>query len=122
MDQPFETDFSTVFPERKPLYPEDFGTTIHEIEKDGFAIAARSECLLSSDSEVGMAKTIGLVTLSLSDVLGEMRPDILLVLADRYELLDPAAVALAPRIPLAHIAGGDTSDGAIVDAVRPALT
>src|SRR6267154_3015044 len=103
------------------LSPE-FGVTIHEIEKDGFAIAARIECLLSSDSDVGMAKTIGLATLSLSDVLGEMRPDILLLIADRYEMLAPAAVALALRIPIAHIEGGEISEGAIDDAVRNALT
>src|SRR5713101_7739561 len=103
------------------LSPE-FGATIHEIEKDGFAIAARIERLLSSDSDVGMAKTIGLATLSLSDVLGEMRPDILLLIADRYEMLAPAAVALALRIPIAHIEGGEISEGAIDDAVRNALT
>ena len=103
------------------LSPE-FGATIHEIEKDGLAIAARIECLLSSDSDVGMAKTIGLATLSLADVLGEMRPDILLLIADRYEMLAPAAVALALRIPIAHIEGGEISEGAIDDAVRNALT
>ena len=103
------------------LSPE-FGTTIKEIEKDGFRIAARIECLLSSDSDVGMAKTIGLATLSLADTLGELRPDILLLIADRYEMLAPAAVALALRIPIAHIEGGEISEGAIDDAVRNALT
>jgi UDP-N-acetylglucosamine 2-epimerase (non-hydrolysing)/GDP/UDP-N,N'-diacetylbacillosamine 2-epimerase (hydrolysing) len=103
------------------LSPE-FGATVHEIEKDGFAIAAQIECLLSSDSDVGMAKTIGLATLSLADTLGEMRPDILLLIADRYEMLAPAAVALALRIPIAHIEGGEISEGAIDDAVRNALT
>src|SRR5438067_10331496 len=103
------------------LSPE-FGTTVNEIEKDGFAIAARIECLLSSDSDVGMAKTIGLATLSLADTLGEMRPDILLLIADRCEMLAPAAVALALRIPIAHIEGGEISEGAIDDAVRNALT
>jgi len=103
------------------LSPE-FGATIEEIEKDGFAIASRIECLLSSDSDVGMAKTIGVATLSLADTLGELRPDILLLIADRYELLAPAAVALALRIPIAHIEGGEVSEGAIDDAVRNALT
>src|SRR6201987_4276325 len=103
------------------LSPE-FGATVHEIEKDGFAIAAEIECLLSSDSDVGMAKTIGLATLSLADTLGEMRPDILLLIADRYEMLAPGAVALALRIPIAHIEGGEISEGAIDDAVRNALT
>ncbi len=103
------------------LSPE-FGMTVREIEKDGFPIAGRVECLLSSDTDVGMAKTIGLATLSLADLLGEMRPDLLLLIADRYEMLAPAAVALALRIPVAHIEGGEISEGAIDDAVRNALT
>jgi len=103
------------------LSPE-FGRTVSEIEKDGFSIDAKIECLLSSDSDVGMAKTIGLATLSLADCLGQMRPDILLLIADRYEMLAPASVALALRIPVAHIEGGEISEGAIDDAVRNALT
>src|SRR5581483_5285074 len=73
-------------------------------------------------TDVGMAKTIGLATLSLADVLGEMRPDLLRGTADRYEMLAPASVALALRIPIAHIEGGEISEGAIDDAVRNALT
>jgi UDP-hydrolysing UDP-N-acetyl-D-glucosamine 2-epimerase len=103
------------------LSPE-FGSTIREIEKDGFPIDARIECLLSSDSDVGMAKTIGMATLSLADYLGQCRPDILLLIADRYEMLAPASVALALRIPIAHIEGGEISEGAIDDAVRNAIT
>jgi UDP-hydrolysing UDP-N-acetyl-D-glucosamine 2-epimerase len=100
----------------------EFGYTIHEIERDGVQIADRVECLLSSDTDVGMAKTIGIATLSLADCLGRMRPDLLLLIADRYEMLAPASVALALRIPIAHIEGGETSEGAIDDAVRHALT
>jgi UDP-N-acetylglucosamine 2-epimerase (non-hydrolysing)/GDP/UDP-N,N'-diacetylbacillosamine 2-epimerase (hydrolysing) len=100
----------------------EFGMTVRQIEKDGFPIIARIECLLSSDSDVGMAKTIGLATLSLADMLDGWRPDILLLIADRYELLAPASVALALRIPIAHIEGGEVSQGAIDDAVRNALT
>jgi UDP-N-acetylglucosamine 2-epimerase (non-hydrolysing)/GDP/UDP-N,N'-diacetylbacillosamine 2-epimerase (hydrolysing) len=103
------------------LSPE-FGNTAREIEKDGFPIAARLECLLSSDSDVGMAKSIGVAVLSLADCLGAMRPDVLLLIADRYEMLAPAAVALALRIPIAHIEGGEISRGAVDDAVRNALT
>ena len=103
------------------LSPE-FGATVGEIERDGLAIAARIECLLSSDTDIGMAKTIGLATLSLADCLGQMRPDLLLLIADRYEMLAPASVALALRIPIAHIEGGEISEGAIDDAVRNALT
>ena len=103
------------------LSPE-FGNTFQEIVNDGFTIDSRIECLLSSDTDVGMAKTIGMATLSLADVLGQMRPDLLLLIADRYEMLAPASVALALRIPIAHIEGGEVSEGAIDDAVRNALT
>jgi UDP-N-acetylglucosamine 2-epimerase (non-hydrolysing)/GDP/UDP-N,N'-diacetylbacillosamine 2-epimerase (hydrolysing) len=105
-----------------PHLSPEFGWTIREIETAGFRVDARIECLLSSDTDVGMAKTIGLATLSLADCLGEMRPDLLLVTADRYEMLAPASVALALRIPVAHIEGGEISEGAIDDAVRNALT
>ncbi len=105
-----------------PHLSPEFGSTIRQIEQDGFAIDARIECLLSSDSDVGMAKTIGVATLSLADCLGQMRPDLLLLTADRYEMLAPASVAVALRIPLAHIEGGEISEGAIDDAIRNALT
>ncbi|HEX3986083.1 MAG TPA: UDP-N-acetylglucosamine 2-epimerase [Acidobacteriaceae bacterium] len=103
------------------LSPE-FGATLREIEKDGFPIAARIESLLSSDTDIGMAKSIGVAVLSLADSLGAMRPDLLLLIADRYEMLAPASVALSLRIPIAHIEGGEISEGAIDDAVRNALT
>lgn len=103
------------------LSPE-FGSTVRDIEADGFPIAAKLECLVSSDTDIGMAKSIGLGVLSLADSLGQMRPDLLLLIADRYEMLAPASVALALRIPIAHIEGGEISEGAIDDSVRNALT
>ena len=103
------------------LSPE-FGLSAQEIQKDGIAIAASLETLLSSDTDIGMAKSIGVAVLTLTDLLGRMRPDILLLIADRYELLAPASVALALRIPIAHIEGGEISEGAIDDAVRNAVT
>ena len=103
------------------LSPE-FGSTLREIERDGFPILARIECLLSSDTDTGMAKTIGLAMLGLADALTAWRPDLLLLIADRYEMLAPASVAVALRIPIAHIEGGEISQGAIDDQVRNALT
>ena len=106
------------------LSPE-FGSTLNEIERDaipGLEIKARIECLLSSDSDTGMAKTIGVAILGLADALTAWRPDLLLLIADRYEMLAPASVALALRIPIAHIEGGEVSQGAIDDHVRNALT
>jgi UDP-N-acetylglucosamine 2-epimerase (non-hydrolysing)/GDP/UDP-N,N'-diacetylbacillosamine 2-epimerase (hydrolysing) len=103
------------------LSPE-FGLTIQEIERDGFPIHARIECLLSSDTDTGMAKTIGLAILGLADALTAWRPNLLLLIADRYEMLAPASVALALRTPIAHIEGGEISQGAIDDQVRNAIT
>lgn len=99
-----------------------FGNTILEIERDGFPVKARIECLLNSDTDTGMAKTIGVAMLGLADALTAWRPDLLLLIADRYEMLAPAATATAFRIPIAHIEGGEVSQGAIDDQVRNALT
>ena len=105
-----------------PHLSPEYGLTIAAIERDGFPIQARIECLLSSDTDTGMAKTIGVAILSLADALSAWRPDLLLLIADRYEMLAPASAALALRIPIAHIEGGEISQGAIDDAVRNALT
>jgi UDP-hydrolysing UDP-N-acetyl-D-glucosamine 2-epimerase len=105
-----------------PHLSPEFGNTIQEIERDGFPIRARIECLLSSGTDTGMAKTIGMAILGLADALTAWRPDILLLIADRYEMLAPAATALALRIPVAHIEGGEVSQGAIDDHVRNAIT
>lgn len=105
-----------------PHLSPQFGSTISEIERDGFAIKARIECLLSSDTDTGMAKTIGVAVVSLADALTAWRPDLLLLIADRYEMLAPASVAVALRVPIAHIEGGEVSQGAIDDQVRNALT
>ena len=100
----------------------EFGRSVDAIEADGFRVDERVECLLSSDSDVGMAKTIGLATLGFAEVLDRMRPDLMLLIADRYEMLAPASVGLSLRLPMAHIEGGEISEGAIDDAVRNALT
>jgi UDP-N-acetylglucosamine 2-epimerase (non-hydrolysing)/GDP/UDP-N,N'-diacetylbacillosamine 2-epimerase (hydrolysing) len=99
-----------------------FGATVDRFAEDGFVIEAATESLIDSDTDVGMAKTIGVAVLGLADVLARLRPDLLLLIADRYEMLAPAATALALRIPIAHIEGGEISEGAIDDAVRNALT
>ena len=105
-----------------PHLSPEFGNTIAEIEREGFPIKARIECLLSSDTDTGMAKTIGVAILSLADTLSAWRPDLMLLIADRYEMLAPASAAVALRIPIAHIEGGEVSQGAIDDQVRNALT
>ena len=102
-----------------PHFSPNFGRTAEEISS---VRVTPLECLLDSDSDVGMAKTIGIATLGLADALDRLRPDILLLIADRYEMLAPAAAALALRIPIAHVEGGEITAGAIDDAVRNALT
>ncbi|SRR5579871_512903 len=105
-----------------PHLSPEFGNSSQLLQQDNLPPATVIECLLSSDTDVGMAKTLGVATLGLAEVLDRMRPDLLLLIADRYEMLAPASVALTLRIPIAHIEGGEITAGAIDDAVRNALT
>lgn len=100
----------------------EFGSTIQEIERDGFGVDDRVEMLLSSDSAVGVTKSMGLGTIGFADALQRLRPDLAVVLGDRYETLAFAQAALVARIPLAHIGGGEVTEGAIDDAIRHAVT
>lgn len=103
------------------LSPE-FGLTYKVIEEDGFTIDAKVEMLLSSDTPVGIAKSIGLGVIGFADALDRLMPDILVLLGDRYEILAAAQAALVARIPIAHIAGGDTTEGAFDEAIRHSIT
>ena len=103
------------------LSPE-FGLTYHEIEADGFSIDSRVEMLLSSDTPAGIAKSMGLGSIGFADALERLQPDILVLLGDRFELLPAAQAALVARIPIAHIHGGESTEGAIDEAVRHAIT
>ena len=103
------------------LSPE-FGATYREIESDGYAIDAKVEMLLSSDSGVGVAKSMGLATSGFADVFARLQPDMVMLLGDRFEALAAAQTALVMRIPLAHISGGDVTEGAFDDAIRHAIT
>lgn len=99
-----------------------FGRSVQEIEADGFPIHARINCLPSADTDVAMGKAIGVGVLGFTDVLSRLRPDLLVLVADRYEMLAPACAALTLRIAVAHIEGGERSEGAIDQTVRDALT
>ena len=103
------------------LSPE-FGMTYQQIEADGFTITEKVEMLLSSDSAVGTAKSIGLGVLGFADALERMKPDVLVVLGDRFEALAVAQAAMILRIPIAHIHGGEITEGAYDDALRHAIT
>lgn len=103
------------------LSPE-FGLTFKEIEKDGFHIDEKVEMLLSSDTPTGIAKSIGLGTIGMADAFGRLQPDIVVLLGDRFETFAAAQAALVARIPIAHLHGGETTEGAIDEAFRHAIT
>jgi UDP-hydrolysing UDP-N-acetyl-D-glucosamine 2-epimerase len=103
------------------LSPE-FGMTVRAIEADGFRIDARVEGLLSSDTAVGVAKSIGVTTIGFADAFEGLAPHLIVLLGDRFELLAAAQAALVARIPIAHIAGGDTTEGAFDEAIRHSIT
>ena len=103
------------------LSPE-FGDTYKQIEKDGFFIDEKVEMLLSSDSSVGTAKSIGLAVISYADSLARLMPDALVILGDRFEALAAAQTAMILRIPVVHLHGGEITEGAYDDAIRHAIT
>ena len=103
------------------LSPE-FGLTYHEIERDGFLIDRKVEMLTSSDTPVGIAKSMGLGLIGFADALNELRPDLILVLGDRFEIFAAVAAALVARIPIAHLHGGETTEGAFDEALRHSIT
>ena len=103
------------------LSPE-FGLTYKTIEEDDFEISEKIEILLSSDTSIGVAKAIGLATISFSETLNRLKPDFIMILGDRFELLAVAQAALVSRIPIVHIAGGDVTEGAFDEAIRHSIT
>lgn len=103
------------------LSPE-FGLTYREIEKDGFIIDRKVEMLLSSDTPTGLAKSMGLGLVGLGEALQQLQPDLMLVVGDRFEIFSAAAAATVARIPVAHLHGGEVTEGAFDDAFRHAIT
>jgi len=103
------------------LSPE-FGLTYQEIVRDGFTIDARVEMLLSSDTAVGTAKSMGLGVIGFADALERLRPHLLVVLGDRFEILAAAQAAVVARVPIAHIHGGEVTEGAYDECFRHAIT
>ncbi|RLL85237.1 UDP-N-acetylglucosamine 2-epimerase [Petrotoga sp. Shatin.DS.tank11.9.2.9.3] len=103
------------------LSPE-FGLTYKEIEKDGFKINEKIEILMSSDSDIGINKAIGLGLISFSETLKRLEPDILIILGDRFEALSMAISSYIMKIPIAHIHGGERTEGAIDEGIRHSIT
>ncbi len=103
------------------LSPE-FGLTYKQIEQDGFYINEKVEMLLSSDSPVGITKSIGLGVIGFADALERLRPDIAVILGDRFEALAFAIACYIARIPIAHLYGGEATEGLIDEGIRHAIT
>jgi len=102
------------------LSPE-FGLTYRDVEKD-FNIDKKIEMLLSSDTPIGISKSMGLAQISFSEAYSELQPDIVVVLGDRYEIISATASAMIARIPIAHLHGGETTEGAFDEAIRHSIT
>ncbi|MBW3697598.1 UDP-N-acetylglucosamine 2-epimerase (hydrolyzing) [Vibrio sp. T187] len=100
----------------------EFGYTQSQIEDDGFKVIKKIEILLSSDSPVGVSKAMGLAQISFAEAFEELEPDILIIVGDRYELLPIVSAANIARIPVAHISGGELTEGAVDDQIRHAVT
>jgi len=103
------------------LSPE-FGLTYQAIEEDGFEITEKVEMLLSSDTPIGIAKSMGVGTIGFAEAFERLDPDLVLIPCDRFEALSAAQAALVARFPVAHVAGGEVTRGVIDDSIRHALT
>ncbi len=103
------------------LSPE-FGLTYQQIERDGFTINYKVEMLLSSDSEIGISKSMGLGMIGFADAFARLKPDLLIVLGDRFEIFSSVSAATIARIPIAHLHGGELTQGAFDEAFRHSIT
>ena len=103
------------------LSPE-FGYTLNEITEAGFMVDKKVECLLSSDSSIGVSKTIALAISGFADALAELTPDLVVVLGDRTEILGAVIATAMANIPIAHLYGGETTEGAYDEAIRHSIT
>ncbi len=103
------------------LSPE-FGLTYKEIEDDGYIINKKIEMLLSADTPSSVVKSMGVGMIGFADAFTDGCPDMVVILGDRYEMLAAASAAMVHRIPIAHIHGGETTEGAIDESIRHAIT
>ena len=103
------------------LSPE-FGLTYKKIEQDGYKIDDKIEIILSSDTSIGISKSMGLAMISFSEVYNRLKPDMLVVLGDRYEIFAAVSVANVSKIPVVHLHGGETTEGAFDEAFRHCIT
>ena len=100
----------------------EFGSTVNQIKNDRFKITRKLETLLSSDTPVGVSKTVGLGIIGFADIFDNIKPDLIILTGDRYEMLSAAIAAMFQNIPMAHIHGGENSEGAYDEAIRHSIT
>jgi len=100
----------------------EFGLTYKEIEQDGFKIDEKIEISLNSDTPIGISKSVGFGISGFSEVYDKLKPDTIVILGDRFEILSAAIAAYIARIPIAHIHGGELTTGAFDDAFRHSMT
>jgi len=103
------------------LSPE-FGMTVKEIENDGFPIADKIEMLLSSDTDSAIATSMGLGIIGFAKAYSRLKPDIILVLGDRFEILAAVSAVVPFNVPVAHVHGGESTEGVMDDLFRHAIT
>jgi len=117
-DREFELQLVTTSMHLSP----EFGLTFKEIEKDGFKISEKVEMLLSGDTEVGITKSIGLGMIGFADTFNRLKPDVVILLGDRFETLSVSTAAFVAKIPIAHLYGGELTEGSIDDGIRHSIT
>ena len=103
------------------LSPE-FGNTYQQIEKDGFTIDKKVDISLSSDTELAISKSMGLGMIGFADAFNELKPDLIVVLGDRFEIFSAVSAAMITKIPVAHLHGGETTEGAFDESIRHSIT
>ncbi|AXE61673.1 UDP-N-acetylglucosamine 2-epimerase [Candidatus Thioglobus sp. NP1] len=101
---------------------EEFGNTYQQIEKDGFTIDKKVDISLTSDTELAISKSMGLGVIGFADVFNKLQPDLIVVLGDRFEIFSAVSVALIAKIPVAHLHGGEVTEGVIDESIRHSIT
>ncbi|MDC1220864.1 UDP-N-acetylglucosamine 2-epimerase, partial [Candidatus Thioglobus sp.] len=101
---------------------EEFGNTYKQIEKDGFAIDNKVDISLTSDTEIAISKSMGIGIIGFADVFNDLKPELIVVLGDRFEIFSAVSAAMIAKIPIAHIHGGESTEGVIDEPIRHSIT
>ena len=100
----------------------EFGLTYRQIEEDGFKIDKKIEILLSSDTSIGISKSMGLGMIGFAEAYSDLKPDIVVLLGDRFEIFSAASAATISRVPIAHLHGGEATEGLIDEPIRHSIS